>query len=183
MFRPNHLKSTIAAGESALGVWLQLGEPSIAEIASLAGYDFLILDNEHGPASLEAIRERLPGEDGGTLLGDRPAVRQLVPERSDPADDVPAVRNRVHDEAGEHLTCRRDRHGLRIAEDRHECGMADGALGAIGAPDRLQEAPEAAATAPAGCSETGLARLGAAQVLAPLLLDDHARRHEGLTSK
>ena len=53
MFRPNHLKSVIAAGQPALGVWLQLGEPSIAEIASLAGYDFLILDNEHGPASLE----------------------------------------------------------------------------------------------------------------------------------
>lgn len=54
MFRPNHLKATIAAGTPALGVWLQLGEPSIAEIASLAGYDFLILDNEHGSASLEA---------------------------------------------------------------------------------------------------------------------------------
>ncbi|NQW10381.1 MAG: aldolase [Alphaproteobacteria bacterium] len=53
MFRANHLKATIEAGEPALGVWLQLGEPSIAEIASLAGYDFLILDNEHGPASIE----------------------------------------------------------------------------------------------------------------------------------
>ena len=53
MFRANHLKTTITADQPALGVWLQLGEPSIAEIASLAGYDFLILDNEHGPASIE----------------------------------------------------------------------------------------------------------------------------------
>lgn len=77
MFRPNHLRSVIAAGEPALGVWLQLGEPSIAEIASLAGYDFLILDNEHGPASLEGtvhsmraaqagrstVMVRVPGQD------------------------------------------------------------------------------------------------------------------------
>jgi len=52
MFRENRLKRRIEAGKPALGVWLQMGEPSIAEIASLAGYDFLILDNEHGPASL-----------------------------------------------------------------------------------------------------------------------------------
>lgn len=77
MFRPNHLKTIIAAGEPAHGVWLQLGEPSIAEIASLCGYDFLILDNEHGPASLEAtvhsmraaqagratVMVRVPGQD------------------------------------------------------------------------------------------------------------------------
>jgi len=77
MFRENHLKKTIAAGEPAHGVWLQLGEPSIAEIASLAGYDFLILDNEHGPASIEntvhsmraaqagpaTVMVRVPGQD------------------------------------------------------------------------------------------------------------------------
>jgi 4-hydroxy-2-oxoheptanedioate aldolase len=71
------LKTIIAAGEPALGVWLQLGEPSIAEIASLSGYDFLILDNEHGPASLEqtvhsmraaqagraTVMVRVPGQD------------------------------------------------------------------------------------------------------------------------
>jgi len=53
MFRDNTLKSKIDAGETALGVWLQLADPSIAEIASLVGYDCLILDNEHGFASLD----------------------------------------------------------------------------------------------------------------------------------
>lgn len=77
MFRKNHLKAIIAADEPAHGVWLQLGEPSIAEIASLCGYDFLILDNEHGPAALETtvhsmraaqagratVLVRVPGQD------------------------------------------------------------------------------------------------------------------------
>lgn len=77
MFRKNHLKTIIAADEPAHGVWLQMGEPSIAEIASLCGYDFLILDNEHGPAALETtvhsmraaqagratVMVRVPGQD------------------------------------------------------------------------------------------------------------------------
>ena len=53
MFRDNALKAKIARGEPTLGVWLQMSEPSIAEIASLVGYDCLILDNEHGFASLD----------------------------------------------------------------------------------------------------------------------------------
>lgn len=53
MFRDNTLKAKIQAGRPTLGVWLQMSEPSIAEIASLVGYDCLILDNEHGFASIE----------------------------------------------------------------------------------------------------------------------------------
>ena len=35
MFRENALKAKIAAGQPTLGVWLQMSDPSIAEIASL----------------------------------------------------------------------------------------------------------------------------------------------------
>lgn len=81
MFRENTLKSKIQAGQSTLAVWLQLSTPSIAEIASLVGYDCLILDNEHGHASLETTVHmmraaqageatcmvRVPGTDGDYL--------------------------------------------------------------------------------------------------------------------
>lgn len=81
MFRTNTLKAKIAAGETALGVWLQLADPAVAEIASLIGYDCLILDNEHGYASLETLVHmmraaqagpstcmvRCPGQDGDYL--------------------------------------------------------------------------------------------------------------------
>lgn len=52
MFRPNKLKSKIRNGERAYGTWLMSAEPIMAEIASHAGYDFLIFDNEHGPGDL-----------------------------------------------------------------------------------------------------------------------------------
>jgi 4-hydroxy-2-oxoheptanedioate aldolase len=55
MFRENRLKRRIKAGKPSLGVWLQIADPSAAEIASLSGYDFLILDNEHGYASLDTL--------------------------------------------------------------------------------------------------------------------------------
>lgn len=50
--RPNALKQTLAAGRQALGCWLATGSPIAAEIVGLAGYDFLIIDHEHGPGSL-----------------------------------------------------------------------------------------------------------------------------------
>jgi 4-hydroxy-2-oxoheptanedioate aldolase len=52
MFRPNRLKQRLAAGEKAFGCWLQMADPVAAELLSLAGYDFLLIDNEHGPGTL-----------------------------------------------------------------------------------------------------------------------------------
>ncbi len=52
MYRPNSLKQRLAAGKKALGCWLQTASPIAAEMLSLVGYDFLLIDNEHGPASL-----------------------------------------------------------------------------------------------------------------------------------
>ncbi len=66
MFRDNTLKRRLASGEPSLGAWLQLAEPSIAEIASLVGYDFLILDNEHGPGAIETTIQSLRAAQAGT---------------------------------------------------------------------------------------------------------------------
>src|SRR5258708_18174972 len=52
MYRPNPLKQRLAAGKKALGVWLGMASPIATEVLALAGYDFLLIDNEHGPASL-----------------------------------------------------------------------------------------------------------------------------------
>ncbi|MEJ0067577.1 MAG: aldolase/citrate lyase family protein [Pseudomonadota bacterium] len=52
MYRPNALKQRLAAGKKALGCWLGMASPIAAEMLALAGYDFLLIDNEHGPASL-----------------------------------------------------------------------------------------------------------------------------------
>ncbi|MBV8165672.1 MAG: hypothetical protein JO021_02690 [Alphaproteobacteria bacterium] len=52
MYRPNALKQRLAAGKKALGCWLHLNSPIATEMLSLCGYDFLLIDNEHGAASL-----------------------------------------------------------------------------------------------------------------------------------
>ncbi|MCB2054245.1 MAG: 4-hydroxy-2-oxo-heptane-1,7-dioate aldolase [Geminicoccaceae bacterium] len=49
----NELKRRLAEGDRVYGCWLGGAHPGAAELLAHAGYDFLILDNEHGPADLE----------------------------------------------------------------------------------------------------------------------------------
>ena len=52
MFRANALKTRLAAGKPALGCWLDMASPIAAEIGGMAGYDFGVIDHEHGPGTL-----------------------------------------------------------------------------------------------------------------------------------
>jgi len=54
MFRENSLKKKLAGGKKALGCWLALGNAATAEIAGLAGYDWVMIDHEHGPGDLQS---------------------------------------------------------------------------------------------------------------------------------
>jgi 4-hydroxy-2-oxoheptanedioate aldolase len=57
MYRPNPLKQRLRNGENVLGCWTMLGSPQVVEILSLAGFDYLVIDQEHGlgdPTSLPA---------------------------------------------------------------------------------------------------------------------------------
>jgi 4-hydroxy-2-oxoheptanedioate aldolase len=51
------LKSRIRAGEPVYGAWLALADASVAELLAHAGYDFLVLDQEHGPGSIEGAQD------------------------------------------------------------------------------------------------------------------------------
>lgn len=55
MFRTNVLKTKLRSGERVLGCWTTLGHPQIAEILALAGFDFLLLDQEHGVGDPSAL--------------------------------------------------------------------------------------------------------------------------------
>ena len=44
MYRPNSLKQRLRKGENVLGCWSFLGNPQVVEILSLAGFDYLLLD-------------------------------------------------------------------------------------------------------------------------------------------
>lgn len=48
----NHLKRKLKEGKRALGAWLQIASPLTAEIMASAGFDWLVIDMEHGPGDM-----------------------------------------------------------------------------------------------------------------------------------
>ena len=52
----NNLKSRLLNGETVYGPFCKLQDPSVVEIAALADFDFVILDMEHGPLSVETVQ-------------------------------------------------------------------------------------------------------------------------------
>ena len=66
------LKEHLAAGGTVVGSWLSLGSASVAEIMALAGFEFLVVDLEHSPTSLETTAEIIRVVD---LVGASPFVR------------------------------------------------------------------------------------------------------------
>lgn len=43
-----HLRKKMRAGELVIGSWLQFGFPQLAEMMARAGFDYLVIDMEHG---------------------------------------------------------------------------------------------------------------------------------------
>ncbi|HZH25736.1 MAG TPA: aldolase/citrate lyase family protein [Azospirillaceae bacterium] len=52
MFRTNTLKRKLAAGQQAIGVWSHAASPMLAELLGQAGFDTVLIDDEHGVAGL-----------------------------------------------------------------------------------------------------------------------------------
>jgi 4-hydroxy-2-oxoheptanedioate aldolase len=52
----NKLKQKLLDGKTVYGPFCKLQDPSVVEIAALAGFDFVILDMEHGPLSVESVQ-------------------------------------------------------------------------------------------------------------------------------
>ncbi|MEH6689825.1 MAG: HpcH/HpaI aldolase/citrate lyase family protein [Pseudorhizobium pelagicum] len=55
----NLFKAALRDGRPQIGLWLNTGEPLIAELAGTAGFDWLVIDGEHGPNDLRSIIEQL----------------------------------------------------------------------------------------------------------------------------
>lgn len=53
MVRTNAVKEKLAAGERVYGCFIQTSSPELVEIIALAGFDFALLDSEHGPLNAE----------------------------------------------------------------------------------------------------------------------------------
>lgn len=55
----NILKQKLAAGQLQTGCWLGLVDPYAAEIAGTAGFDWLLIDGEHGPNGITQISNQI----------------------------------------------------------------------------------------------------------------------------
>lgn len=78
MYRDNPLKKRLGQGKKALGCWLNLAHPAIAEIMGLAGYDLVLMDLEHGLGELDQAADMLRG------LAHTPAATAVRAPANDP---------------------------------------------------------------------------------------------------
>jgi 2-dehydro-3-deoxyglucarate aldolase/4-hydroxy-2-oxoheptanedioate aldolase len=71
MFR-NELRHMLDEGRKTVGAWLQIASPFTAEIMSRAGFDWLIIDMEHGPGDILTLISQLQAMNGSGVV---PLVR------------------------------------------------------------------------------------------------------------
>jgi 4-hydroxy-2-oxoheptanedioate aldolase len=55
----NRFKRAIRDGQPQIGLWVALGDPLCAELCAGAGFDWLLLDAEHGPNDLRTLLSQL----------------------------------------------------------------------------------------------------------------------------
>ncbi|HYM13398.1 MAG TPA: aldolase/citrate lyase family protein [Bryobacterales bacterium] len=90
MLKRNSLRQKIAANRALIGTFLEIPAPAIVEICGLAGFDFLIVDEEHGPFSRESTGEMIRAA-GGTSVSPVVRVRENTPAAIQAALDLGAV--------------------------------------------------------------------------------------------
>ncbi len=117
-----NFKEKLARGESVYGPFMKTGDPMFAEAAGLAGFDFVILDTEHGPVSLEHQQNniraaqvagavpviRVPNMEENTIGSalDIGAYGVQVPQVKDAAQAKSVVQSARFYPAGERGVCR-----------------------------------------------------------------------------
>jgi 2-dehydro-3-deoxyglucarate aldolase len=68
----NRFKSALQQGQTLVGGWHMSGSTVVAEAMATAGYDFVVLDMEHGPHGIHAVGDLLRALDAA---GSMPVVR------------------------------------------------------------------------------------------------------------
>lgn len=83
---PNPLLARLKTGQPQYGCWLGLPDPSVAEIVGGAGFDWLVIDHEHGPFELRDVMRHLQAL---SAYRSAPVVR--------PVDDNPGLLKKLCD--------------------------------------------------------------------------------------
>ena len=62
----NAFKQAIAGGQRQVGLWSGLASPIAAEVIAGAGFDWIVIDGEHGPNDISTLLSQLQAMRGGT---------------------------------------------------------------------------------------------------------------------
>ena len=57
------LKQTVERGNPVVGSWVSIGHPAMAEIPASLAFDFVVVDTEHTPTSLETVENMVRAVD------------------------------------------------------------------------------------------------------------------------
>src|SRR5437762_3602976 len=79
--RPNHLKGKLKAGQPALGCSVMFPSPQIVEMLGHAGFDWVLLDCEHGSLSLADVEVM-------AMAADAVGITPIARPRSNSAADI-----------------------------------------------------------------------------------------------
>ena len=85
--RPNLMKAKLRAGEPALGCSVMFPSPQIVEIVGHAGFDWVLLDCEHGSLSLADVEVM-------AMAADAAGITPIARPRSNAAADIQSVMDR-----------------------------------------------------------------------------------------
>ncbi len=83
--RPNIMKAKLAAGQPALGLSVMIPSPHMVEMAAGLGFDWVLIDLEHGTISLETAELMILAAEAGGIT---PILR---PRSNDPRDILAAM--------------------------------------------------------------------------------------------
>jgi len=134
--KANILKKALAEGKTVFGPFCKILDPAVVELAALAGFDFVIIDMEHGPYSIETVQQMVRAAEA---RGITPVVRVTensetsilrvldigarsvqVPQISTAEDAAKVVSSSLFYPKGERGMCRYVRAGDYTAVDKAE---------------------------------------------------------------
>lgn len=75
----NDFKRRLAASEPQIGLWAALADPYVTEVLATAGFDWLLIDNEHAPND---VRSTLAQLQAVAAYASHPVVRPVKSEAS-----------------------------------------------------------------------------------------------------
>lgn len=59
--KTNRVKTMLSEGQACIGGWVTIGHPTVTELMGMVGFDWLLIDCEHGPLSFETAQVLLQG--------------------------------------------------------------------------------------------------------------------------